>query len=440
MSVPTRAARWLAVCLLLCSGPEALAQVPAPSGNYVHLSDSEMPRNPAHALMSRYIHASAFDELLRKLRELKPDPQSLETFLKENQDALGVLAQLIRDKKLHIDENNPALKQLRQLLSNRKDLPAAFQQLPPELKEFLLGKAEAAPAGGGGGPESTASSTTEQQQTADNPQAASMPEAQLVEQQRQSIIGEWLYRQAERWASQHGGVLSQSLQFQAALDRLRQFHNYSPPAPGNTSQPFGSALSQWVTGAFPRDLLAGVKLPDFPFFGGTLAVPEVRMPTPSVPATSIDAVPSMGGAPEINRSAALGLAAVGLVAFLTWRILSHFGAAIHDHWARSGLDGHGDWRLGPWPVQPKSIKTRDDVIRAFEYLSVLQLGPSALTWNHVDITVALGRRFPALSADACQLGAHYEQARYAPASDTMSPASVRTAREEILRMVEGSAV
>jgi hypothetical protein len=234
-------------------------------------------------------------------------------------------------------------------------------------------------------------------------------------------------------------MLSQSLHFQAALDRLRQFHNYSPPAPGNTAQRFGGELSQWVTAAFPKDLLASVKLPDFPFFGGTLAVPEVRMPSSSAPAANIDAVAPMGGTPEINRSAVLGLAAVGLVAFLTWRILSHLGAVNHDDWARAGLDGRGGWRLGPWPVQPESISTRDDVIRAFEYLSVLQLGPSALTWNHVDIAFALGQRFPALSASALQLGTHYEQARYAPASEAMSPASVRTAREDVLRMVEGSA-
>src|SRR5262249_21734980 len=153
--------------------------------------------------------------------------------------------------------------------------------------------------------------TPEQQQAPDNTQTASMPEAQLAEQQRQSIIGEWLYRQAERWASQHGGMLSQSLHFQAALERLRQFHNYSPPAPGNPSQPFGGELSQWATNAFPKDLLANVKLPDFPFFGGgTLGVPEMRIPGASAPGPNIDAVPSMGSTPEINRSAALGLAAV----------------------------------------------------------------------------------------------------------------------------------
>ena len=444
MSVPTRApARWLTVCLLslIWAGPEALAQVSVPTSGYVRLSDSPTPINPAHALMSHYVRAqgaSALGELFRKLKTLKPDPQSLEAFVKENQDVLQVLAQLIRDKKLDIDENNLALKQLRQLLSGRKELPPAFEQLPPELKEFLLGTAGAAP-GGPGGSASAAGTTSEQQQAADNIQTASLPEAELAEQQRQSIIGEWLYRQAERWASQHGGILSQSLHFQAALDNLRQFHNYSPSASGNKSQPLGGELSQWVTAAFPKDLLASFKLPDFPFFGGTLAVPEMRMPSPSVPAANIDTVAPMGGAPDISRSAVLGLAAIGFVAFLTWRILSHMGAANHDDWTQAGLNGPSGWRLGPWPVEPRSIKTRDDVIRAFEYLSLLELGPSALTWNHVDIALALGRQSPTLSANALDLGACYEQARYAPWSEAMSAADIRTAREEILRMVEGSA-
>jgi hypothetical protein len=441
MRVRTRpSARWVVLCLLW-AGPETFAQVavPPPSG-YVHLSDAAAPINPAHALVSRYIHAqgaSALDDLFRKLRSLKPDPQSLEAFLKENKAALGLLAQLIRDKKLDIDENNPALKQLRQLLSAQKELPPAFQQLPPELKQFLLGAAEPAPAGPGG-PASPAGTTSEQQQAAENTQTASMPEAELVEQQRQSIIGEWLYRQAERWATQNGGILSQSLHFQAALDRLRQFHNYSPPAPGSASQPFGGELSKWLTAAFPKDVFANFKLPDFPFFGGTLTVPDVRLPSPSVPAANIETMPPMGGTPEISRSAALGLAAIALVAFLTWRILSHLGAAKHDEW-KAGKGGHAGWRLGPWPVQPQSIKSRDDVVRAFEYLSVLQLGPDALTWNHLDIALALGRRFPALADNALELGGHYEQARYAPASEAMSPTSVRTARDGILRMVEGTA-
>src|SRR5262245_16541420 len=111
MSVPTRAlARWLAVLPLLplLTVPEWLAQAPAPPSGYVHLPDSATPINPAHALMSRYIHAqgaSAFDDLFRKLQALKPDAESLETFVKENKDALRVLAQLIREKKIDIDEN-----------------------------------------------------------------------------------------------------------------------------------------------------------------------------------------------------------------------------------------------------------------------------------------------------------------------------------------------
>src|SRR5262245_35376490 len=103
MSVPTGVpARRFAVCLLmLILARQALAQ--GPRGGYVHLPDSATPINPAHALMSRYIHAqgaSAFNDLFRKLGALKSDPQSLEAFLKENKDALRVLAQLIRDKRL----------------------------------------------------------------------------------------------------------------------------------------------------------------------------------------------------------------------------------------------------------------------------------------------------------------------------------------------------
>src|SRR5205823_9402704 len=36
--------------------------------------------------------------------------------------------------------------------------------------------------------------------------------------------------------------------------------------------------------------------------------------------------------------------------------------------------------LGRWPVDPRAIATREDLVRAFEYLSVMICGPAARMW------------------------------------------------------------
>ena len=47
-----------------------------------------------------------------------------------------------------------------------------------------------------------------------------------------------------------------------------------------------------------------------------------------------------------------------------------------------------DW-LGPWPVDPRRIATREDLVLAFEYQSVLTCGREARTWTHGTIARAL---------------------------------------------------
>src|SRR5207248_3213322 len=46
--------------------------------------------------------------------------------------------------------------------------------------------------------------------------------------------------------------------------------------------------------------------------------------------------------------------------------------------------------LGPWPVKPSAVASRDDFIRAFEYLALLCLGPEARSYNHREVAARLG--------------------------------------------------
>src|SRR5207244_2108340 len=101
--------------------------------------------------------------------------------------------------------------------------------------------------------------------------------------------------------------------------------------------------------------------------------------------------------------------------------------------------------LGPWPVAPANITTRDDVIRAFEYLSLLWLGPPARNWNHEVIAGHLGEEHkveagpPALMTwdplaqrrAADELAALYERARYAPPGDPLPADALAVARRDL---------
>jgi hypothetical protein len=103
---------------------------------------------------------------------------------------------------------------------------------------------------------------------------------------------------------------------------------------------------------------------------------------------------------------------------------------------RGGLLGRelASWRLGPWPVRPEAVRTRADLVRAFEYLALLLLGPAARSWNHRDIAVALGNQGGRVATrrDAAErLAALYEHARYAPPDDVLTDAELAWARRDL---------
>ena len=90
------------------------------------------------------------------------------------------------------------------------------------------------------------------------------------------------------------------------------------------------------------------------------------------------------------------------------------------------------WNLGPWPVNPALVSTPAELIRAFEYLSLLRLGPDSRSWNHRAIAAHLGQTVPPDGRRAAdELAALYEQARYAPADDPLPADALSTARRDL---------
>jgi hypothetical protein len=85
--------------------------------------------------------------------------------------------------------------------------------------------------------------------------------------------------------------------------------------------------------------------------------------------------------------------------------------------------------LGPWPIDPRAINTREDVVKAFEYLSVLICGPSAKNWTHGTIAEALTDLAVTHGETAMMLARLYELARYAPLDEPLSRNDLIEARE-----------
>lgn len=83
---------------------------------------------------------------------------------------------------------------------------------------------------------------------------------------------------------------------------------------------------------------------------------------------------------------------------------------------------------GPWPLDPRAINTRDDIVKAFEYLSVLICGPGARTWTHSTIADELSALAASCGGTALKLARLYELARYAPLDEPLTRAEILEAR------------
>ncbi len=133
------------------------------------------------------------------------------------------------------------------------------------------------------------------------------------------------------------------------------------------------------------------------------------------------------GAVGIVFLAIIGAAVVGL---FFWKVLP----VIREGRTPRPLPGQG-----PWPVDPRAIRTREQLVMAFEYISVLECGDRARTWNHVTIADGLRTAVPASASYADALARLYAVARYTPEAEPLSDATVGEARAYLCRLAGVSA-
>jgi hypothetical protein len=154
------------------------------------------------------------------------------------------------------------------------------------------------------------------------------------------------------------------------------------------------------------------------------------MPSPNLEIKSAPALPNLGGMSESGGVAAavvLGLILAAVLAFAAWKLRGWFAESDTGTLL-------GRWRLGPWPVQPALVRTREELVRAFEYLSLLRLGNAARNWNHRQIGDRLGGENSAHTESgeaAARLATVYEHARYAPAADELPVRELEAARRDL---------
>ena len=157
-------------------------------------------------------------------------------------------------------------------------------------------------------------------------------------------------------------------------------------------------------------------------------MPNLRMPNLGLGSIRPPGGFSGGGASLPNLSTGAGAMGIllwvfvfGILGVLILKLLTLPRAAL-----AARLRG---WQLGPWPVVPSQIRTREELVKAFDYFALLRLGSAARHWNHREIADRLGveERHQA----ATQLAGVYEQARYAPASDELPEQDLARARRDL---------
>lgn len=121
--------------------------------------------------------------------------------------------------------------------------------------------------------------------------------------------------------------------------------------------------------------------------------------------------------------------AMGLVGWLIYRRASTAGS----HETR--------WHLGDWPVAPHEVQSPEDLVRDFEYLSLLRLGLASRAWNHRHIADRLSddaENTAEKNQAAAHLASLYERVRYAPGAHTLESEDLDAVRRELTLLAEVS--
>jgi hypothetical protein len=140
------------------------------------------------------------------------------------------------------------------------------------------------------------------------------------------------------------------------------------------------------------------------------------------------------GLPQFGTPGASG---GNFLTVLAWIVGLGAGAVcLRQLWLRSEESRREQKRLQAlrlaWPVDANNVKSREDLVRAFEHLALSNLGLNARTLNHLEIAAGLGQSADPTRRDAVlSLTDTYERARYTPGDEPLSAEMIAEARRHL---------
>jgi len=150
---------------------------------------------------------------------------------------------------------------------------------------------------------------------------------------------------------------------------------------------------------------------------------------------------NIGGGPSVNgpsvggvEAAGGGLTAVAVVIGVIGALV--LGYILYRKWQQdqeAKLAMLADAKRG---LDLSHIRSRQELVEAFDALTVEKCGDESKNWNHRVVTETLIGARPAVAQPAQELGELYQKARYAPPQDDMTGGEF-TAAERDLRAVAG---
>jgi hypothetical protein len=401
------------------------------SQSHVPIPSSVGNSDQAQFLAQRLREAQQFGGLQKMLEDR--DLARLLGDIQRNPDKYGLKGELdkLRENGGNFDLQDPRLRQLiNRALQQRGDVTVPGATIPheklEEWKDWLdrFGNGTVPPDIGNGDPDRSLSGNNPTSESPSDPQhQAGSPPALPPAQEAQNHVSEELMKFAEKLRNLDT-PLQKSPAWQHFIRDLE--HSVTKHAGSN------SALADKARGLTDRLPPLSQYLPFDRLKGDNGLSQWGKSLVPKPPAVNWNNAPKMPATagwhgPHLSR-AGLGDAddwkdnlwllmslAVAVLVLLTlvWRR------------RRQARRAGAGWKLGPWPVNPAAVRTREELVRAFEYLSLLRLGPSARSRNHLEIADRLGH------GAAWQLARAYEQARYAPPADALPEADLATARRHL---------
>jgi hypothetical protein len=410
---------------------EILERLPGPVGD----PESLFARKLSVQELADRLTRSKVDlkDLQKKIEKLRQDPKSSQEFDRTSKipgvpdDISAALLQWAREgQKQELGDLQKLLNQKPSTLTPQPGLPGLAERMRRPMQAIV-------PQPSSGGNE-----TSSAHQTPDSP---ADPAAPVVRgPQDQASLTRGLLNMVESVAKMDPS-LSESPALRKVIRELSQHVGENDPRWQKLSGSAANLKDKWSGWAHALRLerllpKGGVSWPKnlAPSALARLAGPRPRVPeglSSSIP-TGIPRTDSERWQPFIMI---VGLVVIG--GLFWWLVSRHTGK-------QSATDAE-PWHLGPWPVAPGAVATREELIRAFEYLSLLCLGAPARSWNHEVIAARLGqeagganRAAPLLTWDpdarrqaAEALAGLYEKARYAPGSQPLPEAALAAARRDL---------